>query len=281
MTKRTLRTAFLMAAVSSSQIRPSTLPPREWVPVSSSYRSTPRLSLGTYEDIQAGDMVTLAKHYEDVDWTGCPGSSEAPFCFNASWTVTVHGLVGRWFYPAEFPGKIAPIKALGFVNLLGKEYQLDQRIAAESNSTSLGHDEDWCANQDVDRLTCVICQLVARDAMVHHCGSVLFCKICWVRCLARDRRCAFCREDGSSVVPAYFERRFISNLLVRCPNDCGGAFGLKENTERHLKDLCPKRRVKCSRCGALRFADAAEEHNKRCEAEKARTLQKKRETIGL
>ena len=38
----------------------------------------------------------------------------------------------------------------------------------------------------VERFKCAICLLVARDALAHECGSVLFCESCWKKCMAKE-----------------------------------------------------------------------------------------------
>ena len=99
-------------------------------------------------------------------------------------------------------------------------------VSLETPEVTGGYDEDWADPAEVDKLKCPICMLVARNAMAHDCGSVLFCEMCWVKCLAEDSKCPVCRKDGSSIVPAHFERRAILNLMVKCPNNCGESFNL-------------------------------------------------------
>lgn len=99
------------------------LPPFEhWVTRPSLVGVAPSLSLGNYRDIKEGDVVTLAE-CPDFDWTGCPEGPAKRLSFSGtSWTVTVHELRGEWFYPREFPEKIAPLAGLGAVSLMGKEH---------------------------------------------------------------------------------------------------------------------------------------------------------------
>ena len=93
------------------------------------YGAAPSVSLGTCRDLEQGDKVTIVKRYEDLDWSGCPESGqEQRLSFSQTpWTVTLHRLrrlKGDWFYPSEFPEKVAPLSALGLVNLNGKEHRI-------------------------------------------------------------------------------------------------------------------------------------------------------------
>ena len=102
------------------------------------YGAAPSVSLGTCRDLEQGDKVTIVKRYEDLDWSGCPeNSQERRLSFSQTpWTVTIGRLRllrGNWFYPTEFPEKVAPLSALGLVNLMGKEHRIWK---VESSATS-------------------------------------------------------------------------------------------------------------------------------------------------
>jgi len=225
-------------------------PPNQWVQVDSNHGAAPKLSVGTWRDIQEGDTVTLGKRHEDVDWSGCPVNSAGRLRFSPSpWSITVQRVQGQWFYPAEFETLIAPLAALGTVNLMGETYQVAEVMSSSSRPEQKtaekgqkgkekilgGYDEEWSSGQDVQKYKCAICLLVARDAVVHECGSDLFCEGCWKRCMAKDSKCPVCRKDGASIVPAHFERCSILNLKVKCPNQCGRSVPLHEK-ETHLEN---------------------------------------------
>ncbi|CAK8996809.1 unnamed protein product [Durusdinium trenchii] len=243
------------------------LPPARWEQLGQRYGNAPSLSLGTSKDIQVGDSVVIVKDDADVDWSNCPeiSASSRRLLFSPPWTLTVHRLQGDFFYPTNFPESFAPLAALGQVHLMGKPHRLLPPASATTSRSSTaapaspaessaerpevtgGYDEDWALDPaEVDKLKCPICMLVARNAMAHDCGSVLFCEMCWVKCLAEDSKCPVCRKDGSSIAPAHFERRAILNLMVKCPNNCGESFNLCDK-EKHLKD-CSARFTLCPLC---------------------------------
>ncbi|CAK9105742.1 TNF receptor-associated factor 6-B [Durusdinium trenchii] len=223
------------------------MPPCEWSTDLEEFQPAPTLSMGTCKDIQEGDQVTIVAWDEDVDWSGCPESSEARLRFSpSSWTVTVHRVTrGAWFYPKEFETLVAPLAALGLVNFMGKAYSIHGAQRGPARSPAMrnlgkeekrkgkiggGHDEDWCDEPATERFKCAICLLVARGAMVHKCGSVLFCKSCWKQSTAKNgkaAKCPVCRKGGASV-QAHCERRCIDNLQIRCPKRCGATFPLCE-----------------------------------------------------
>ena len=99
-------------------------------------RPAPNLSLGSLEDLQAGDEVTIVHGDRDVDWTGCPEESEGSrLSFSPPWSVTIQRIQGAWFYPTNFRSMTAPLNALGRVKLLGKEHRIFA-AAAESSATA-------------------------------------------------------------------------------------------------------------------------------------------------
>ena len=212
----------------------------------------PTVSFGSYHDLQAGDKVYIAKTSTEADWSGCPQSDHLYFSeFARTWTV--HQVQGDWWFPEEFPHKIAPLSALGFVKFNDQRHSIaaqrtlsssasaPARAFAASTAASSGQaspqpeqveedgfDEEWCPDQDVERFRCCICMSVARNAMVHECGAVLFCEMCWVKCQQDSDNCPVCKQDGSSMVPAHGDRRLIRNLMIMCPNKCGERIPLCE-----------------------------------------------------
>ena len=215
----------------------SPLPPSEWDNVAPRYSNgaAPSLSLGTCRDVEVGDEVTTVQGSHDVDWSGRPqaAGSISRLGFGSGSTWKVGRLQGDWFFPTQFATLYAPLSVLGYVSFNGKKHRIaelsassspqqaveeDEEVAVEAEIVG-GYDEEWCDDQDVEKFRCPICLLVARDAMAHDCGSVLFCEVCWVKCLAEDSKCPVCRNDGASIVPAHFERRSIRNLLLKC--SCG------------------------------------------------------------
>lgn len=263
---------------SSGAERNGVTPPREWVAFNSRYGSAPTLSFGSSRDLREGDVVTIVKDDTEVDWSGCPEDGEdsegSRLSFRPPWTVTVQRIVsGAWFYPTLFPQLVAPLSAVGLVSLAGKMHRVAEAQEASGGANGSvdepevtgGYDEEWFSEQEVERFRCPICFLVARDAMAHDCGAVLFCETCWVKCMAEDSKCSVCRKDGSTVAPAHFERRAIRNLLVKCPNGCGENFQLYDK-EKHLKESCSARQVKCEACEGFYQAGCQEEHRKACGA---------------
>ena len=221
-------------------------PPNQWVQVDPNYGAAPKLSEGTWRDIHEGDIVTIEKRHEDFDWSGCPVNDAGRLRFSpSSWTITVQRVQGDWFYPAEFETLIAPLAALGTVNLMGKAHRISDlcsgsKVRRQKTDVSKakimgGYDEEWCES-DVQKFKCAICLLVARTAMVHECGSDLFCEGCWEKCMAKDSKCPVCREDGASIVPAHFARRCIGNLMIKCPNGCGQTFHLYDKDRKVAVD---------------------------------------------
>eukprot|EP00438_Fugacium_kawagutii_P036814 Skav228614 [mRNA] locus=scaffold2037:67581:68275:+ [translate_table: standard] len=85
----------------------------------------------------------------------------------------------------------------------------------------------------MERFQCAICFCTARDAMVHECGAALFCELCWVKWQAENSNCPVCRENGSSI-------------------------------EKHIRDFCQQRQVKCTACDVSYFVQSEEEHRKEC-----------------
>ena len=51
----------------------SSMPPSAWVAAQAKHGPAPSVSLGTCRDLQEGDVVTIVKHHEEVDW-GAGGS---------------------------------------------------------------------------------------------------------------------------------------------------------------------------------------------------------------
>ena len=112
-----------------------------------------------------GDTVTIAKRHEDFDWSGCPERSSGRLKFSpSSWTITVRRLEGQWFYPAEFENLIAPLAALGTVNLAGKAHSISEVQAPKARPTNSkgkakimgGYEEEWCPGQNVERFKCAL-----------------------------------------------------------------------------------------------------------------------------
>ena len=70
-------------------------------------------------------------------------------------------------------------KAFGILGRNFPEWLLRMLWLAKSRKKAKilgGYDEEWCDEEGVERFKCAICLLVARSAMAHKCGSVLFCK---------------------------------------------------------------------------------------------------------
>ncbi|CAK9041853.1 unnamed protein product [Durusdinium trenchii] len=251
----------------------SPLPPTQWFPRDGP-GPAPSLWLGTRRDLREGDVVDFREVSSKVNWFGCPEENGLMrLHFHVGTKATIRRVAGDWFY-AENPSKVAPLAAVRHLYLKDTPHCFHEppQIAdassrdatVEAEQVEGGYDEEWRAEQDVERFRCPICMLVARDAMAHGCGSVLFCELCWLKCIAEDSKCPVCREHGSSIAPAHVERRSIKNLLVKCSNKCGASFHLVEKAE-HRKE-CPKRQVTCAACQTFYDADREEEHQEECEA---------------
>ena len=233
------------------------LPTSGWTDFSGRHAPAPTVSFGSHHDLQAGDKVVIVKtdRLREVDWSGCPQSDRFSLGLTRSWTID--RIEGDWWFNTVYPQKIIPLAAVGHVKFNGQRHTISavERTLASSASAPArafaastaasssqappqeqqveeekdgGFDEEWCPDQDVEKFRCCICLLVARDAMVHECGSVLFCEMCWVKCQQDSDNCPVCREPGSSIAQSHGDRRLIRNLLITCPNKCEEKIALCE-----------------------------------------------------
>eukprot|EP00913_Durusdinium_trenchii_P006687 g6284.t1 len=131
------------------------MPPlNDWESISvPRFPPAPCLSWGTARDLLEGDSVTIVKNDGDaflqmegshpgtsfcgvdVDWSNCPEEDEPirRLRFSAPWVVQVSRLRdGAWFYPTIFESKIAPLTALGFVELRGKKHVISDGAGSSS-----------------------------------------------------------------------------------------------------------------------------------------------------
>eukprot|EP00435_Cladocopium_sp_Y103_P048070 s602_g14.t1 len=257
------------------------------------YPPAPTVSLGNHRDLQAGDRVKVVKSNDEVDWSRCPQSDRFTYALVPD-SRTIARIEGDWWFNTYRPEAISSLAQLGEVEFndcwhcisaversLGSSASAPARAFGTSTAAGLsqaarqeeeqsaepesGFDEEWCPDQDLERFRCCICMSVARNAMVHECGAVLFCEMCWVRCQAESDNCPVCREDGSSMVPAHSDRRLIRNLMIMCPNKCGESFPLCEK-DKHIQDSCQKRQVKCTSCSRSYDANSEEGHREECPA---------------
>jgi hypothetical protein len=85
-------------------------------------------------------------------------------------------------------------------------------------------------------LTCAICLDIASadDAVETSCCHQLFC----LTCIENVQPCPACRQQNFQTIPAYFARRLIGNLLVKCPNDGCTAKMTRSNLANHLSVHC-------------------------------------------
>lgn len=231
------------------------LPTSGWQAVVPRNLPAPQVSLGTQQDLQTGDRVLMVKaSFRGFDF---PPGSEELIIGSSPVRCSIGRLQGDFFSTEIHPDKLVPLGALGSIEFNRCWHRISDPERTLSSSASAparvfgtstaagssraarqeeeqtaepegGFDEEWCPDQDVDRFRCCICMLVARDAMVHECGAVLFCELCWVKCQADSSNCPVCREDGSSMVPSHGDRRLIRNLMIMCPNKCGESFPLCE-----------------------------------------------------
>ena len=233
------------------------LPTSGWQVVVFREQPAPTVSMGNQYDLQAGDRVKVVKSNDEVDWSRCPQSDRFTYALVPD-SRCIARIAGDWWFNTYRPEAISSLAQLGEVEFndrwhsisaversLGSSASAPARAfgastAAASSAASHheekeqtqeaegGFDEEWCPGQDVDRFRCCICMSVARNAMAHECGAVLFCELCWVRCQADSDNCPVCRENGSSMAPAHTDRRLIRNLMIMCPNKCGETFPLCE-----------------------------------------------------
>jgi len=270
--------------------RTAAFPPSDWETIDRDDHPAPTVSMGTWQDLQVGDKVTFKEGDGAADWSGSPtavpgepGRSPHSLSYSAGDSQCIREISGEFFFSQVWQRLYAPLDALGVVQLRGTDHCIKPAVrrgrgdrgASEAASpprtehqdvteeVTGGYDEDWV--EDVERFKCPICLQVARNAISHDCGSALFCELCWVISQADDEKCPVCREDGRTVAPSYFERRSIKNLMVKCPNACGGTFALHDKA-RHLKDQCSKRRVTCSSCDGWFVFEQLEEHEQECAA---------------
>jgi hypothetical protein len=92
-------------------------------------------------------------------------------------------------------------------------------------------------------LTCAICLDVASvdNAVETSCCHHLFCSTC----IEDVRPCPACRQEDFQLIPAYFARRLIGNLVVKCPNDGCTAKITRSNLPNHLSVHCTYAQVTC------------------------------------
>ena len=226
-----------------------------WQAVVPTDRPAPQVSLGTQQDLQTGDRVLIVKaSFDGFDFP--PGSQEL-IIGSSPVRCSIGRLQGDFFATEIHPNSLVPLGALGSIEFNRRWHRISDPERTLSSSASAparafetstaagssqaarqeeeqtaepegGFDEEWCPDQDVEKFRCCICMLVARDAMAHECGAVLFCELCWVKCQARSSNCPVCRKDGSEIAKAYGDRLLIRNLLIMCPKKCGEKFPLCE-----------------------------------------------------
>ena len=102
--------------------------------------------------------------------------------------------------------------------------------------------------QKIEDYICSICLGIVRDPVETPCCGHLFCEWCLNRWYTQKPSCPCCRDTTEIVIhPSHWHRRFIANLQIHCPLECGWD-GCISKFERHDRTECPLKSIQCDSC---------------------------------
>ena len=125
-------------------------------------------------------------------------------------------------------------------------------MAAQTTNPYGGHDNDF-VDQDLEKLTCIICTKVVRDPHLTACCGLNVCASCLTQWFVKTKKesCPHCRAEGRDFqhIPDKKAKREVNDLQVRCSNKIKGCawVGKLVDLNKHLdsEDGCECVEVEC------------------------------------